>query len=246
MEVLDPEEDEDLYDLDQDAGTEVINPTVSLNALHGDSQSPMMRMMGWLGKQRIFVLIDTGSTHNFINQKLCQGEMHRFQSAHPVNITVADGGVIPSSGWYEGVSWQMQGHTFAADVIAIPLTSCDLILGMQWLRQWGTINWDFANLVMEFTMGNEKVRLQATKDKSNKVVNDAKLHHIIVEDKFCFLLQVLPCFTEAVCCSLEAGELQGTDILAGEEDVEIEKHKNAILDEYRDVFEEPTQLPPFR
>src|ERR1044072_251671 len=47
MEVLNPEEEDDLDDLEEDAGTEVINPTVSLNALHGDSQSPMMRMIGW-------------------------------------------------------------------------------------------------------------------------------------------------------------------------------------------------------
>src|ERR1044072_5404828 len=172
--------------------------------------------------------------------------MHRFQSAHPVNITVADGGVIPSSGWFEGVSWQMQGHTFTADVIAIPLTSCDLILGMQWLQQWGTIKWDFANLVMEFTMNNKQIRLQANKEKSNKVVNDAKLHHMIVEDTFCFLLQVLPCFQEVVCCSLQAEEHQESALVEGEQEMGLERHKNAILDEYRDVFAEPTQLPPFR
>lgn len=42
-------------------------PTVSLNAIHGESPHPMMRMTGWVGQRRICVLVDTGSTHNFVN-----------------------------------------------------------------------------------------------------------------------------------------------------------------------------------
>nr|CAJ00278.1 hypothetical protein [Lotus japonicus] len=250
------ESEELLEGVEQESRPEVNVPKVSLNALHGDSISldaldgdseyPMMRLTGWLGKKRIFVLIDTGSTHNFINQKLCHEGLSKIKCLQPVKITVADGGIIQGTGWCEGISWKMQGYTFTDNAIAIPLSSCDLILGMQWLRQRGKISWDFTNLIMEFAMGTEMVRLQAMEEKENKLVTAAKLHHMVGEDKFSFLLQILPCFQEVACCTIKATESGNSGLSSEGGNEELQAHKEAILQDYSDVFEEPAQLPPFR
>ncbi|XP_057453401.1 uncharacterized protein LOC130745246 [Lotus japonicus] len=251
---LDSEECQEV--LEQDLGPEVSVPKVSLNALHGDSislnaldgdsQYPMMRLTGWLGKKRIFLLIDTGSTHNFINQKLCHEGLSKLQCLQPVKITVADGGIIQGTGWCEGISWKMQGYTFIDSAIAIPLSSCDLILGMQWLRQWGTVSWDFTNLIMEFATGNEMVKLQAMEEKENKLVSAAKLHHMVGEDKYSYILQILPCSSEVACCTLKAQESLDSGLTVQERNVDLQAHEEAILKDYGEVFEEPAELPPFR
>lgn len=112
-----------------------VDPTVSLNAIQGDSSHPMMRLIGWLGKKRVHVLIDMGITHNFISQKLCKEGLNILQPMHPLRITVADGGLIHGAGRCEGIRLKLQGYDFLTDAIAIPLSSCDVILGLQWLRQ---------------------------------------------------------------------------------------------------------------
>ena len=36
-------------------------------------------------------------------------------------------------------------------MLLIPLESCDMVLGVQWLSQLGTVKWNFKKLQMEFT-----------------------------------------------------------------------------------------------
>ena len=44
----------------------------------------------------------------------------------------------------------MQGHIFSADLNAFPLGDCELVLGTQWLRTLGLIQWDFLAMSMQF------------------------------------------------------------------------------------------------
>ncbi|XP_057417585.1 uncharacterized protein LOC130711837 [Lotus japonicus] len=234
--------DEELPEGEQEGEMEVIDtasgvPRVSLNALNGNGDSsdePMMRLTGWIGKRKIFVLMDTGSTHNFIDQKLCKAGLVKLKPLQPVSITVADGGLIQSSGWCEDVHWKMQGYNFSANTIAIPLTSCDLILGMQWLKQWGKISWDFANLVMEFNMGGIPVVLHAMEEQVPRVVSTTKLNHMMLEDKVCCMLHLIPCCQGLVCCNVTTAE------------TDLTQQQELLLQDFQDVFEEPNSLPPFR
>lgn len=45
-------------------------PCISLNALTGNSGFHTMRVVGYVGKKPIHILIDSGSTHNFIDEPL--------------------------------------------------------------------------------------------------------------------------------------------------------------------------------
>jgi len=51
MEVEDQDLEDDPPELVPEAHPGVSPPTVSFNALHGESQNAMMRMTGWLGKK---------------------------------------------------------------------------------------------------------------------------------------------------------------------------------------------------
>ncbi|KAI5407215.1 hypothetical protein KIW84_053460 [Lathyrus oleraceus] len=51
------------------------------------------------------------------------------------------------------------------------------------------------------------------------------------------MLQLLPCSVEAVCCSVTTKEL---------EDPVMTAHRESVLQEFQEVFETPTELPPFR
>ena len=45
-------------------------PIISCHALSGFSVPQTLKVVGFLKKQKVTVLIDSGSTHNFINKKL--------------------------------------------------------------------------------------------------------------------------------------------------------------------------------
>ena len=44
----------------------------------------------------------------------------------------------------------MQGHVFAVDLNVLPLGDYELVLGIQWLRTLGVIQWDFMAMSMKF------------------------------------------------------------------------------------------------
>ena len=45
---------------------------------------------------------------------------------------------------------QVQGQDFCTDLNVRPLGGCDLVLGTQWLKTLGLIQWDFNLLTMAF------------------------------------------------------------------------------------------------
>ena len=49
---------------------EEITPTISCNALAGITKPQTLKIEGYIKKKKVIVLIDSGSTHNFIHSKI--------------------------------------------------------------------------------------------------------------------------------------------------------------------------------
>jgi hypothetical protein len=71
------EEEEQEKETSQDENVEEISseeltPTISCNALDGISTPQTLKIEGYIKKKKVIVLIDFGSTHNFIHYKLAK------------------------------------------------------------------------------------------------------------------------------------------------------------------------------
>lgn len=42
----------------------------------------------------------------------------------------------------------------------LSLAGCDIVLGIQWLREWETISWTFKNLGMHFKLRERAMKFQ--------------------------------------------------------------------------------------
>jgi hypothetical protein len=68
---IDCEEEEDCeLELSQDIEPEETTPTISCHALVGVVTLQTLKIGGYIKKKKVIVLIDSSSTHNFINCKL--------------------------------------------------------------------------------------------------------------------------------------------------------------------------------
>jgi hypothetical protein len=47
-------------------------PEISLYAIIGSLHPKTMRIEGWIGSQKVLILIDSGSTHNFADTSICK------------------------------------------------------------------------------------------------------------------------------------------------------------------------------
>ncbi|GJZ40777.1 putative mitochondrial protein [Tanacetum coccineum] len=129
---------------------ELVRPQISLNAMTGVPSYQTMRVRGYVGKQLLHILVDSGSTHNFLDLSAARKMGCKMRKMCPLQVSVANGQVMSSMYECKDFQWELQGKIYITDVIIIPLGGCEMVLGIQWLSTLGVIQCDFKNLVMEF------------------------------------------------------------------------------------------------
>lgn len=67
------------------------SPTISLNALNGSTTFNCMRMVGQYGKKKLHILIDPGSTHNFMDLQVAKALDCKLEQIKPMSVAAANG-----------------------------------------------------------------------------------------------------------------------------------------------------------
>lgn len=109
-----------------------------------------MRIKGRINGHWIVILIDTSSTYNFLDDAIISMLHLSVDPAVSFKVKVANGDTIKTKGVCFDVKVVMQGYNFAVDLNVLPLGECELVLGTQWLRTLGLIQWDFLAMSMQF------------------------------------------------------------------------------------------------
>ncbi|GKB94837.1 putative mitochondrial protein [Tanacetum coccineum] len=65
-------------------------PHISLNAFTGRNTFQTMRVSGYVGKHEIHILIDSGSTHNFLDSNTAKRLGCPLRNTYPLQVTVAN------------------------------------------------------------------------------------------------------------------------------------------------------------
>ena len=123
---------------------------VSLHALAGIRTDNTMLLLVVIQGERLLVLLDTDSTHNFL-----QGDIMRRLGLQPaggehLRITVANGDRLPCAGIARNVPISIEGEAFSITCVGLNLGCFDCILGVDYLCTLGAILWDFEAMMMAF------------------------------------------------------------------------------------------------
>ncbi|OMP00125.1 Retrotransposon gag protein [Corchorus olitorius] len=123
---------------------------VSLHALYGQSSLNTLKLLGNIVGYQFTVLVDSGSTHNLIQPRLAQFLQLPIEPALPLTVTVGNGDTLRYMGQVTNLPVGLQGHEFLLDLYLLEVRGADIILGIQWLSQFGPMLADFANLSLTF------------------------------------------------------------------------------------------------
>ena len=160
-----------------------------------------------------------------------------------LKVSAANGEELKCTEMCRGFSWVMQGQRFKADVLALQLENYDLVLGVQWLVELGDIVWNFKELQMKFKRDGKDYMLQGNKGIQQPLLTipGDKMDKVLVKTAQLSLLQ---------CYELQWVRPLGDEYQEKEGkncgDREVPGELQAVLEEFEDVFQEPTQLPPQR
>ncbi|GJZ58344.1 putative mitochondrial protein [Tanacetum coccineum] len=153
--------DYDLSDVINVVQVENSVPHISINALTSRNTFQTMRVSGYVGKHEIHILIDSGSTHKFLDSNTAKRIGCQLKSTYPLQVTVANGNNMMSNK-ISRIKWSLQGEEFVADMMRLPLGGCEMVLGIQWLFTLGNIICNFRDLNMSFQYNGRRINLRGS------------------------------------------------------------------------------------
>ena len=114
-------------------------PQVSLYAIAGIRTENAMLLPVSVHGHRLVALLDSGSTHNFMNADLLR-RLHLSIAPHPtMRVLVANDNRVPCEGVARDVALAIGTEEFTISCYGISLGGFDLILGVEFLRTLGPI-----------------------------------------------------------------------------------------------------------
>ncbi|WVZ69199.1 hypothetical protein U9M48_018023 [Paspalum notatum var. saurae] len=123
-----------------------------------------MRFKGFLGKQEILILLDSGSACTFVSSQLVQLTQLPTVPAEQLNFSTADGSLMQSDSVVPSMQWFVQGHTFSYTTRVLPLKCYDVILGADWLEDHSPTWIHWKKKIMKFPHKGRRIQLSGISD----------------------------------------------------------------------------------
>lgn len=166
----------------QEEETENELAQISVHALAGISDYQTMRITGHHQKRSLQILLDTGSTHNFMDTSTAHQLGCVLCKKGNVMVRVADGRRVLYDSMVEKFTWKMKGMEFTTELFVMPLKGCDIVLGVQWFSTLGSVTFDFTQHSIEFQMQGRKIMLRRAADKGIKTVNPQRMNKAMSQE----------------------------------------------------------------
>ncbi|XP_077232632.1 uncharacterized protein LOC143869985 [Tasmannia lanceolata] len=214
----------DHEDADQEGNCDTV--AISVDALAGYSTPQTMRVNGYIKRQSVMILIDSGSTNNFLDIRVAKRLSCPVEHSDKFEGKVADGRTLTSTGKCSNMKISVQDQELVTDLFLLPQDGCDLVLGAQWLRTLGDITWNFSKLIMQFSLNGKRVIIKGKGGGSVTTISNHRMEKLVQKEHEVFLVQLR--------------RLESFETATEAEEMEV------LLLEFAELFEEPKGLPPKR
>ena len=130
--------------------------SLSFHAMMGIKAPNTFRLFGWIGEHEVTVLVDTGSSHNFISSTVAARTGLQGTRIGPLLVRVASGDELRCEEVIREVEMHVQGVPLTVDFFVLQLPCLDVVLGVTWLKSVGRVQMDYGRMIMKFIMRGKK------------------------------------------------------------------------------------------
>ncbi|KAE8685880.1 hypothetical protein F3Y22_tig00111088pilonHSYRG00075 [Hibiscus syriacus] len=165
-------------------------------------------------------------THSFVTN-MWGKEGLELEETNPLVITVVNDDKLYSTSKSKQLSWEMKDFTFVHDFRVLPLGGSDMVIGVDWMKKCIPVLMDFNRITVSFKMGDQEIVLKGgLNNVAMKIISGNKMQKLITRN--------LDLLGEMYMLNAEVG------------DNVIPHTIQAVIADCKDVFEEPTGMPPIR
>jgi Retroviral aspartyl protease len=101
-----------------------------------------MKFKGTIGQVPVFALIDSESTHSFMNLAVLQAQAYHIVSTNPMVVIGANENKMVKDSKCEALLFSIQNYEFKHDLRVLLIKGYDVILGLDWLSKLGPMRID--------------------------------------------------------------------------------------------------------
>lgn len=184
-----------------------------------------LRVLAKVGPHGLIVLIDNGSTHNFINERVAKLLQLPVVPTGSFSVKVANGEPLKCQERFENVQVLLQGIPFTLTLYSVPLIGLDMVLGVHWLEQLGMVVCDWKRMTMEFSWRDQRHQLKGIDNQPIQPTTFKANSKEIKQENSIFAICLQPTMEEEV-------------------PKKIHPDMQQLLPEFEDIYLEPKQLPP--
>ncbi|XP_044326440.1 uncharacterized protein [Triticum aestivum] len=147
---------------------------LSSHALDGTELATTIRLRALVGNQVMLLLLDSGSSHSFVNKSFVDRLELKTEEMPQVDVRVANGDRLTCNHIVPELRWWMQGHTFATPMRELDIGAYDGILGMDLLAQHSPMTCHWQDKWVKFSHDGEEVTLRGAPTKTPTTIKAIK------------------------------------------------------------------------
>lgn len=234
--LLGVDEDAPEIDTDDSQSEDVSDDISSLHALSSQLLGRSLRVSGVYSAHQFQILIDSGSTHNFINPALVERLGLEMTPCPRFRVATGCGSSLLCQYCCAAVPLKLQGITFLVDLFMLAIEVPDVVLGFPWLQLLGKVSHDYSALTMEFTWQGQPVTLQGDSVPVSHSVSllqfQALLHSNEVADIFTI--------------TTSTPDSPNSEHNQSDFPPNLPLSITAVLQRFKSIFMPPSGLPPHR
>ena len=95
--------------MEDDNGEEDVNPQIYVHAINGlgTNRYKTIRVMVFVRKRPLHILVDSGSTHNFLDVNVDKKLGCKLEKVGPIRVDVANGSSLSYVAECKGLAWTL-------------------------------------------------------------------------------------------------------------------------------------------
>lgn len=204
--------------------------TLTLGSMTDMTRENSMKLRGYIGCANVVLLVDSGATSNFIDERLVHQMGWPVIETRGFGVRVGGGRVIRSRGKCVNVPLEIQGIEIMEDSLLFDLGDLDVVLGFSWLAKLGDTRTNWGWLRLSWQIGYTWVTLYGDPELCREQVTFHAIEKIIKYTGDAYLLELASLFDNKE--QLEQRQVPPTI-----------QH---VFDQFQKVFQMPQSLPPTR
>nr|GEZ19891.1 hypothetical protein [Tanacetum cinerariifolium] len=116
---------------------------ILFHAISGSINPQTLRLPSIIKNKEVVVLIDGGSTHNFIDQALADRFGLVLETDTLLKVVVGNREHVTCTGRIRDLTIVIQEYVISTNFFMLPVAACPIVLGVQWLKTLGPVEMDY-------------------------------------------------------------------------------------------------------